>query len=120
MKYMLLIYQNHANFQTLSQAERDVVMEEATAIMKELTESGDWVSGEGLADPSQTKAVRVRDGVPAITDGPFLEAKEQLAGVCVFESESIDGAVEIAVRWPDARYWGVEIRPLMSASGSEM
>lgn len=120
MKYLLLIYQNPANWDTISEAERDGIMQEVGTIMAELTESGEWVGGEGLADSSQAKTIRVRGGVPAVTDGPFLEAKEQLVGFCTLECESIDRAVEIGARWPDARYWGVEIRPLMSDAGAEM
>lgn len=120
MKYMLLIYQNSVAFQSLPEAERELVMNEATAIVQELSESGEWIGGEGLADPSTAKAVRVRSGVPAVTDGPYLEAKEHLAGYCLFESETDARAIEIATRWPDARYWGVELRRLMDASGLEM
>jgi hypothetical protein len=120
LKYMLLIYQNPANWEALSEGERDAVMNDATAIVNELTESGELIAGDGLADPSQTKTVRVRDGVPAITDGPFIEAKEHLVGYCLLECETLERATQIAVRWPDARHWAVELRPLMTASGEEM
>jgi hypothetical protein len=120
MKYMLLIYQNPENWQLLSEEEREAVMGEAGSIVNELTESGEWVDGQGLADASHTKTVRVRDGVPAVTDGPFLEAKEHMVGYCLFECESPERALEIATRWPDARYWAVELRPLMSEAGMEM
>ena len=120
MKYMLLIYQNPANWQELPDGERDAIMSDAGAIVEELTASGELIGGEGLADPSLAKTVRVRDGVPAVTDGPFVEAKEHLAGYCLFECETPERAIEIAVRWPDARYWAVEVRPLMPASGEEM
>jgi hypothetical protein len=88
--------------------------------MNELIESGEWVGGEGLADPSNAKSVRVRGGVPAITDGPFVESKEQLAGYLIVECESAERATEIAARWPDARHWGMEVRPLMQEAGTEM
>jgi hypothetical protein len=88
--------------------------------MKELTESGELVGGEALADGSHTRTVRVRGGVPAITDGPFAEAKEQLAGYLTVDCDSIERAVDIAARWPDARYWAMEVRPVMDASGTEM
>ncbi len=120
MKYMLLIYQNTAAFQSLPADERRAMMDEAGAIVEELSGSGHWIGGEGLADPSTARAVRVRGGVPAVTDGPYLEAKEHLAGYCLFECESEQAAVEIATRWPDARYWGVELRRLMDAGGLEM
>lgn len=120
MKYMLLIYQNPANWEALSEEETSAVMDEVDALMKELTESGEWVGGEALADSSQTKTVRVREGLPAVTDGPFLESKEHLVGYCLFDCESTERATEIAARWPDARYAAVEVRPLMSQGGEEM
>src|SRR4030088_91227 len=117
---MLLIYQNPATWETFSEEERNRVMVEVGDIMGELEQSGEWVGGEGLADPSDKKTVRVRDGVPAVTDGPFVEAKEQLVGYSIVECESPERAIEIAGRWPDARYWAMEVRPLMEAGGEEM
>jgi hypothetical protein len=120
VKYMLLIYQNPAAWENLSEEERNRVFGEVDALMDELNRSGEWVGGEGLADSSQTKTVRVRDGVPAVTDGPFVESKEQLAGYCVVECETPERATEIAARWPDARYWAMEVRPIMEPAGEEM
>ena len=120
MKYMLLIYQNPASWDALSEDERTAVMDDAGAIVNEITESGELLDGEGLADSSNTKTVRVRDGVPAVTDGPYLEAKEHLVGYCLFQCESPERALEIATRWPDARYWAMEVRPVMGGSGTEM
>jgi hypothetical protein len=120
MKYMLLIYQNPASWEAMSEDERNGVMNEAGATVNELTESGELIGGEGLADPSNTKTVRVRDGVPAVTDGPYLEAKEHLVGYCLFQCETPERALEIATGWPDARYWAVELRPLMAEAGTEM
>jgi hypothetical protein len=120
VKYILLIYQNPATWETFSEEERNRVMVEVGEIMEELTKSGEWVGGEGLADPSNTKTVRVRDGVPAVTDGPFVESKEQLAGYCIVECETPERATEIAARWPDARYWAMEVRPIMEPGGEEM
>jgi hypothetical protein len=120
VKYMLLIYHNPAGFEALSEEERNAVMGDVDTIVNELTESGELLGGEGLADPSNTKTVKVRDGVPAITDGPYLEAKEHLVGYCLLECESVERAVDIATRWPDARHWAVEVRPLMHQAGTEM
>jgi len=110
---MLLIYNNPATLEALSEEERDELMGEVDALVTELTESGEWVGGEALADPSHTRTVRVRGGVPAVTDGPFAEAKEQLAGYCVVDCERPERAVEIAARWPDARFWAMEVRPIL-------
>lgn len=119
MKYMMLIYQNTAAAEALSEEEMSALQNEAGDIWQELVKSGEWVSGAGLASPTQAKAIRVRDGVAAVTDGPFSEAKEQLAGVCVFDVESEERAVEIAGRWPDARFWGVELREIVGEAEAE-
>jgi len=120
VKYILLIYNNPETLEAFSEEELNEVMSTVDTIMAELTASGEWLGGEGLAHPSQSRTVRVRGGVPAITDGPYVEAKEQLAGYCLLECESLERATEIAVRWPDASYAAVELRPLMGQSGTEM
>lgn len=120
MKYMLMIYQNPAAVEALSKEEMGKVMEEATAIWRELNETGEFVSGEALAHPLTSKTVQVRNGVPAVTDGPYIEAKEQLAGYVVIECETEQRAIDIAAAWPDARYWAMEVRPVMHGSGAEM
>jgi hypothetical protein len=120
MKYLLLIYQNAAEREALPPSDLQGLMEEAGRIVQELVERGEFVGGEGLADPSAARSVRVRDGVAAVTDGPYAEAKEQIVGYCIVDCESLDRAVEIAARWPDARLWGMEVRPILSPDGVEM
>jgi hypothetical protein len=120
VKYLLMIYQNPATWQTLPESTKQELMSEAGAIVDELVKSGEWVGGEGLAASATAKSVRVRDGVPAVTDGPFAEAKEQVVGYCIVDCDSMDRAVEIATRWPDARLWGMEVRPILSPDGAEM
>jgi len=120
MKYMVLIYSNPGAYEALSQEERDWVGREADAFFKELTESGELVGGSALADPSTSKTVRSRGGVPAVTDGPFAEAKEQLAGYYVLDCESIERAIELAGRDPAAQLWAVEVRPIMDTAGADV
>ncbi|MQA11799.1 MAG: YciI family protein [Pseudonocardiaceae bacterium] len=82
-------------------------------MLREIEESGELIGGEPLADPNTTKTVRVRNGVPSTTDGPFAETKEQLAGYFLLECASLERATEIAARFPDARFNPVEVRPVM-------
>ncbi|MFA1551375.1 YciI family protein [Actinomadura chokoriensis] len=118
---MLLIYNRPGFVEELTEAEREELFGEVDAIMRELTESGEMVGGDALADPSRTKTVRARDGQPAVTDGPFLEAKEHFAGYLAVDCESQERAVEIASRWPDVRYGGyMEVRAIMTGAGAEM
>ena len=93
MKYMLLIHHN-PNFMDDPPEPMDQIGAEVGRLIDELTASGEWVGGEGLADVSQAKVVRVRDGVPVVTDGPYLEAKEHLAGYCMIDCDSLDRALE--------------------------
>lgn len=121
MKYVVLVYNKPGAFEALLQSERDALMNEADAFLKEFTESGELLSGGvALADPSNGRVVRVRNGVPAVTDGPFAEAKEQLAGYYVLDTDSLERATEIVTHDPAARFWAVEVRPIMDTAGAEM
>lgn len=126
MKYLLMIYSNPATWthpmflhqhDDLSDAERDGLIGEVTTLMTELSESGELIGGEPLGDPASSTVVRVRGGVPAATDGPFAEAKEQLAGYVVLDCASQKRAVEIAARFPDARFCAVEVRAVAEMAG---
>lgn len=119
MKYMLLIYQNSEIWNALPEAERTAAMNEAGTIMQELSDSGEWIGGEALADSGSSRSVRVRSGEAIVTDGPFIESREQLACYLIVECATPARALKIATRWPDARYFGMEIRPLMHDSGEE-
>jgi hypothetical protein len=119
MRYILLIYQNTEAWNGLSQEDKDVFMHAAGDIVEGLSATGEWVGGEGLADASQARSTRVRHGVVTVTDGPFLEAKEALAGYCIVDVATPERAEEIAAGWPDAHHWGMEIRALMHSGGEE-
>jgi hypothetical protein len=118
MKYVVLIYSNPATWEVLPAAERDRVMGIHNTLIKQLTESGELLRVDGLTHPMNTKTVRLQGGAPVVTDGPFSEAKEQLAGVWALDCESIERAIEIAA--PVAEYDTVEVRPLMDLGGLEM
>jgi hypothetical protein len=120
MKYMLLIHNNPSAYESWPEEERRALFAEVDAIMAELRNSGELIGGEALADQAITKTVRVRSGVLMTTDGPFAEAKEQFAGYLTVDCETVERAVEIAARWPDARYFAMEVRPVMHTSGAEV
>jgi hypothetical protein len=114
VKYLLLIFANEQTKEMLAdEKERDKVFAEVGTLMAELTESGEWVGGHALGSPDQARGVKVRGGVPVVTDGPFAEAKEYIAGYCVVECASLERATEIAARWPDARIAGMEVWPML-------
>ena len=120
MKYMLLIYDNADTREVFFGEGGAELRAEMDALMAELTASGELIGGEALADPSNTKTVRVRDGVPAITDGPLAEAKEHFGGYLIVDCESLERATEIAARWPNAQFAAMEVRPIMEQSGDDV
>ena len=118
---MLLIYNNPAALEGLSEQERDELFGDVHELMAELTASGELVGGEALAHYSTAKTVRLKDGAIAATDGPFAEAKAQFAGYVTLDCESEERALDIALRWPDPRYGGaIELRAVMHEAGTEM
>ena len=118
MKYVVLIYSNPTTWEALPPAEAERVIKDHFVVIDELTRTGELLSQFGLSHPENTKTIRIEDGTPAITDGPFGEAKEHLAGVFVVDCETVERVVEISQ--PLAQYGIVEIRPIMSGAGDEM
>ncbi|MDX6263485.1 MAG: hypothetical protein QOH84_5173 [Kribbellaceae bacterium] len=123
MKYMLLIHSNpvtwgHPSFlhteegKKLPKAAREALSAQLDKLLMELHERGELVAAEPLAAPHETKVVRVREGVRATTDGPYSEAKEQLAGVFIIDVETPERAEEVAARIPEAQFVAVELRPI--------
>lgn len=116
MKYVILIYGNpesRAIWDNLSTEERARGLKDYERLNEDLAESGELVLTEALADHAQTKRLVVRDGQKTTTDGPFAEAKELLAGFYVVDVDSLDRAIEIAWRVPEAELGLVEVRPVM-------
>lgn len=118
MKYVLLIYSNPATWAALAPQEADRILGVHNDLMQELGETGEFVSIYRMADASNVRTVRQADGVPAVTDGPFGEAKELLASAWELDCDSTERAVEIAT--PLADGCTVEVWPLMDDAGFEM
>ena len=123
MKFLILIQSNSASLEVwerLSDDQRVEFGRAHLALTDELADSGELVVSEGLADPGLAKHVSVREGRTMISDGPFAEAKEHLAGFYLVECESIDQAVEVAARVPDAAFGSIEVRPVLDFSAMEL
>ena len=120
MKYMLMIVFNPETWDSLTEDEQQEVFRGHGELIKLITETGEFLSTEALANPSHSATVRVRNGVPAITDGPFAESKEYLAGYYLVDCDSRERAMELAGMIPDARFAAVEVRPLMNQEGADL
>jgi hypothetical protein len=118
MKYMILLYDN-ADIRELFSSRQDLT-QEMNALLEEIRQSGELIATEPLADPVQTKTVRLADGLPVVTDGPLAEAKEHFGGYLIVDCESGERAVEIAAKWPSAQFAPIEIRPILNVGGPDL
>lgn len=114
MRYMMLVYLDE---QVLSETERVKCYEESAQLAHELKSRGQYLATAPLHPTSTATSVRVRDGKPLITDGPFAETREQLGGYYLIEAKDLDEAIGIAARIPGARVGTVEIRPVIEVGG---
>ena len=108
MQYMLLIYEAPGQW---PEDEQDQMMRDYFAYTEELRESGAYVAGDALHPTDTAKSVQVREGETIVTDGPFAELREQIAGYFILECGSFDEALELAARIPGAAHGAVEVRP---------
>jgi hypothetical protein len=120
VKYLLMIYENDELRGSYSETDFAGLIAGDAKFQQEIRESGELVSVEGLADAVHARTVRVRDGVPVVTDGPYLASKEHLASYFVVDCEDLERATELAARYPAAHRNGVEVWPLLTRGGTEM
>jgi hypothetical protein len=113
MRYMLLIYSSEADFSRMTYEEQKSIMQGHGAFAQEALQRGILFGGAPLQPTSTARTVQVRKGKTLVTDGPFAETKEQLAGTYILECKDMDEAIELAAKIPDASYGSVEIRPVL-------
>ena len=120
MKFLIGLNINPAVLDALTDEEKTALGAGHGAFIEALKESGELITTQALADPSQAAVVSVRNGQPAVTDGPFLESKEYLGGFYLIDCESKERAIELAAQIPDAAIagLGVEVRQVMFSDGT--
>lgn len=114
MKYLLLIYFDE---ESLTETDRQACYVESTQLAQQLKLNGKYLSANPLQSIKTATSVRVRDGKPLITDGPFAETREQLGGYFLVDASDLDDAINIAAKIPTARKGTVEIRPIIEIPG---
>lgn len=109
MKYLCLVYSDEELLHSLPESPHD---EECLAYAEKVQGSGRMLAAEALEPVLTARTVRVRAGKTVVTDGPFAETKEQLAGFYLVEAQDENEALEIAKGIPAARVGSVEVRPV--------
>jgi hypothetical protein len=105
MKYLCLVYLEEEKLHAVPDRE-------CTACGKGFADSGLLVAAEALQPVNTATTVRVRNGKVSVTDGPFAETKEQLAGFYLIEARDLNEAIQVASRIPPAREGSIEVRPI--------
>jgi hypothetical protein len=111
MKYLCLVYGEEEEMQTMPDAD-------CLDYVEVLQKSGRYLAGEALQPVRTASTVRVRNGRVSITDGPFAETKEQLAGFYLVDAKDLDDAIRIAAEIPPVRVGSVEVRPIRELRGN--
>jgi hypothetical protein len=110
MKYLCLVYGEEKDFEAMPD-------DECVAYDQEIRDSGHCVASEALQPVHTATTVRVRNGKVSVTDGPFAETKETLAGFYLVDARDLNEAIQIAAKIPPARVGCVEVRPVRQLSG---
>jgi hypothetical protein len=105
MKYLCLVYLDEKRLHELPD-------EDCVAYDTSIRKSGHCIASEALQSVETATTVRVRNGRTAVTDGPFAETKEQLAGFYMIEAKDLNEAIQIASKIPPARIGCIEVRPV--------
>jgi len=110
MKYLCLIYLNESQMDALPAGEMNTLNVKHLELNDRLRVSGHFIEAEALQPSGEAACVRVRQGKVSVTDGPFAETKELVAGFYLIEARDLKEAVEIAARFPSAPLGTVEVR----------
>ncbi|OUL33441.1 hypothetical protein BV372_16455 [Nostoc sp. T09] len=114
MKYVLLIYLEE---NALSETEREDCYMKSAQLAQQLNSNGQYLATAPLHPVATATSIRVRDGKPLVTDGPFAETREQLGGFFLIDAQDLDAAIAIASQIPAAQVGTVEIRPVIEVAG---
>ena len=110
MKYMMMFWVDESAVVTSD--EDAATMIAVKSWVETMRERGILVGGGALRSAGEARIVRVRDDEALISDGPFAETKEQVAGYDIIECKDLDEAIEVAGKHPVARFGAIEVRPL--------
>jgi hypothetical protein len=117
MKYLLLVHHNEEAFAKMSEPARAELLAQSIQLCHQLHGKAQYLSASPLHPSTTATIVRVREGKLSVTDGPFIETREQIAGYFLIDAKDLDEAIAIAGRVPGARIGTVEVRPVREVAG---
>lgn len=115
MKYICLGYIEPGKFESMSEAQRQAMLDECFAYDNVLRKNGHFAGGEALQGPEAAVTLRWKNGA-VVTDGPYAETKEQLGGILVLEARDLNHAIQLMSQHPGVKAGPFEIRPAADLS----
>lgn len=117
MKFILLVHHDESAFEQMSDETKRGLLAESIRLCHQLDAKGEYLHASPVHPAATATLVRVREGKTFVTDGPFIETREQMAGYFLIEAKDLEEATAIATRVPGARIGTVEVRPLIEVTG---
>jgi len=117
MRYIVLGYFPE-KFETMSENERNAMFDDCFTYDDELRKNGHWAAGEAIQPANTAMTVYWKNGKVAVTDGPYVETKEQLGGILLLEARDLNHVIQLISEHPAVRYGTpFEIRPVADMNG---
>jgi hypothetical protein len=113
MRYLLVIWGNDEDWTQAPMEQIQAAMAAHTAFGEELRKANAYVAAEALQISANTTTIRVQDGEPLITDGPYMETKEQVGGFYMVDSDDLDQVLEWAKQLAEFNGGVIEVRPVV-------
>ncbi len=111
MKYICLGYMEPNKFETMSESERNAMVDECFTYDDVLRKNGHFAGGEALQSSHTATTLRWNNGKVSVTDGPYAETKEQLGGILILEARDLNHAIQLMSKHPGVKAGPFEIRP---------
>ena len=111
MKYLCLIYLDEKQLASMPEAEMSKLNARHLELNEDLVKSGNFIEAEALEPAASSTCIRIRNGRASLTDGPYAETKEMVAGFYFIEAHDLNEAIQVASRFPSAPLGTIEVRP---------
>ncbi|RJG12058.1 YciI family protein [Pseudomonas cavernicola] len=118
MKYLCLIYIEEKKLGAMTTDDYNAVVDECLTYEERLQKSGHFIAAQALQPIETATTLRLQNGKLSITDGPFAETKEQLAGFYLIDAKDLNEAIQVAAKIPPGRLGCVEVRPIKELTQS--
>lgn len=117
MKFVCLGYIEPGKFESMTESQRNAMVDECFTYDDALRKNGHFAGGEALQPPQAAATLRWKNGKVSVTDGPYAETKEQIGGILILEARDLKHAIELMSKHPGVKAGPFEIRPAADLTG---